>query len=121
MKENVIQDKSYDFALRILRLHRYLVKNYKEGKTVSTQILRCVTSIGANVEEAEGGQSGKDFHAKMTIAYKEARETSFWLRLLHDGDYLDDRMFNSLFKDCEEILKILGSIQITMKNKINRS
>lgn len=118
MKENIIQKKSYVFALRILNLHKYLVSKNKEY-VVSKQIFKCGTSIGANVEEAEGGQSEKDFASKISIAYKEARETSYWLRLLHDGEYLDDKMFNSLYKDCEELLKILGKIQITMKDKIS--
>jgi four helix bundle protein len=118
MKENVIQQKSYAFALRILKLHKYLIKENKDY-LVSKQIFKCGTSIGANVEEAEGGQSDKDFVSKISIAYKEARETKFWLRLLYDGDYIDKKMFESLSEDCEELLKILGKIQITMKNKLN--
>lgn len=121
MKENVIQEKSYAFALRILKLHKYLVNKYKDGKAVSIQILKSGTSIGANVEEAEGGQSKKDFMAKISIAYKETRETRFWLRILHDSGYLDDRMFNSMLRDCEELLKILGKIQVTTKDKLKES
>jgi four helix bundle protein len=86
---------------------------------ISKQIFRSGTSVGSNVEEAEGGQSEKDFISKMSISYKEARETRYWLRLLHDGEYIDKRMFDSLYNDCEELLKILGKIQITMKKKGN--
>lgn len=118
MKENIIQDKSYAFSLRILKLHKYLIKNNKDSNIVSSQILKCGTSICANAEEAESGQSDKDFLSKISIAYKEARETRFWLSLLHDGDYLDTKLYNSIFKDCEELLKILAKIKITMNNKI---
>lgn len=83
---------------------------------MSKQILRSGTSIGANVEEAIGGQSRKDFAAKLSIAYKEARETKYWLRLLRDADILDKRLAESLLLDAEEILKIIGSIKQTMRN-----
>ena len=116
MKESIIQQKSYLFAVRIIRLYQYLTKEFKEYE-LSKQILRCGTSIGSNVEEAEGGQSDKDFISKMSIAYKEARETRFRLRLLHDTDFINDKMFDSLHNECEELLKIIGKIQITMKNK----
>lgn len=116
MKENVILVRSYDFAVRIIKLYQYLVKQFKEYE-LSKQILRSGTSIGSNVEEAVGGQSRKDFLSKLSIAYKEARETRFRLRLLHDTDYINDMMFNSLLIDCEEILKIIAKIQITTKNK----
>jgi len=114
LKENIIQIKSFAFAVRIIRLYQYLVKNYKEYE-LSKQILRCGTSIGSNIEEAEGGQSKKDFISKMSIAYKEARETKFRLRLLRDTEYISHKMFNSLFNDCEELLKIIGKIQISAK------
>ncbi len=81
MKNNIIQRKSYDFAIRIVRIYKYLCEEKKEY-TLSKQLLRSGTSIGANVEEAIGGQSEKDFFAKLTIAYKEARETKYWIRLL---------------------------------------
>jgi len=116
MKESIIQKKSYIFAVRIIRLYQYLVKTFKEYE-LSKQILRSGTSIGSNVEEAEGGQSGKDFISKMSIAYKEARETRFRLRLLHDTEYINKKMFDSMLKDCMELLKIIGKIQITMKKK----
>jgi four helix bundle protein len=92
------------------------VKNFKEYE-LSKQLLRSGTSVGSNVEEAEGGQSEKDFISKMSIAYKEARETKYRLRLLYDTDYINKKMFDSMMKDCLELLKIIGKIQITMKNK----
>lgn len=119
-KDNVIQVKSYDFALRIIKLSQYLVSDKREF-VLSKQILKSRTSIGANVEEAIGGQSDKDFKSKMMISYKEARETKYWLRLLRDGGYLDKTEIQSLLMECEEILKILGSIVKTMKIRVNET
>jgi four helix bundle protein len=118
MKENIIRDKSYKFALRIVKLYRYLTDNKKEY-VLSKQVLRSGTSIGANVEEAIGGHSEKDFFSKLTIAYKEVRETRYWLRLLVDSGYLEYEFAKSLLDDCEEICKIIGKIQVTIKNKLN--
>lgn len=115
-KENIILDKSYTFALRIVKLSQYLVSEKKEF-VLSRQILKSGTSIGANTEEAMGGQSEKDFYAKMTIAYKEARETKYWLRLLKDSQTIDDHLAISLLNDIEEILKIIGKIQTTIRKK----
>ena len=84
-KNNIIQIKSYDFAVKIVNLYRYLSREKREI-VLSKQLLRSGTSIGANIEEAIGGQSRKDFYAKLTIAYKEARETHYWIRLLRDTD-----------------------------------
>ena len=81
------------------------------------QLLRSATSVGANIEEAIGGQSGKDFYAKITIAYKEARETHYWLRLLKDTDFLTENKANPLLNDVEELLRIIGAIQKKMKTK----
>jgi len=114
-KNNIVVDKTYAFAIRIVNLYKYLCEEKKEY-TLSKQILRSGTSIGANIEEAQGGQSKKDFFAKLTISYKEARETKYWLRLLTDTNYLDKTMSESLLKDIEEILKIIGSIQKTIRN-----
>ena len=114
-KENVIQDKSYYFAIRIVKLYKHLSEEKREF-VLSKQLLRSGTSIGANVEEAIGGQSRKDFFAKLTIAYKEARESKYWIRLLKDTDYLSDKESESLLNDIEEILKIIGSIQKTIRN-----
>lgn len=115
MKENIILEKSYLFAQRIVKLYLYLKKEKKEYE-LARQILKSGTSIGANVEEAIGGFSRRDFSAKLGIAYKEARETNYWLRLLHDVNIIDPKMFNSMNEDCIELLKIIGSILKTLKN-----
>ena len=116
MKENIIQTKSYEFALKIVKLHKILIENKKEF-VLSKQLLRSGTSIGANIEEAIGGQSEKDFYAKLTISYKEARETKYWIRLLKDSEYLDKEIANDFLNDIEELLRIIGSIQKTLKSK----
>ena len=118
MKENVIQQKSFLFAIRIINLYKYLIQDKKEF-VLSKQILRSGTSIGANIEESIGGQSEKDFLSKISISYKEARETIYWLKLLKETEYIKNEEFESLFYDAEEICKILGSIQIAIKRKIN--
>lgn len=92
----------------------------KKEYCLSKQILRSGTSIGANIEEASGGQSKKDFLSKLSIAYKEARETRYWLRLLHDTNYINNEMYNSLFNDCEELLKIISKIQTTTKENLKK-
>lgn len=120
MKKNVVQEKSYAFALRIVKLYRWLCDE-KNEYVLSKQLLRSGTSIGANVEEAIGGQSEKDFAAKLMIAYKEARETHYWLRLMRDSELIDQPTFESIINDCEELLKLLGSITKTMKDKIRNS
>ena len=107
--ENVILDKSFAFALRILKLYLFLRKKKVEAGLCS-QLLDSGTSIGANVEEAIGGSSRKDFINKMQIAYKEGRETKYWLRLLREGELVDKKLADSFIKDCEEILKILTAI-----------
>jgi len=112
--ENVVQAKSYAFAVRIVRLYQHLSTCRKEY-TLSRQLLRCGTSIGANVEEAIGGQSRADFLSKIAIAYKEARETSYWLRLLRDTDYLTAAEFDSIHADAEELCRILASIEKSAK------
>ena len=121
MKEdNVVLEKSYALALRMVKLYGYLTEEKREF-VLSKQILRSGTSIGANMEEAVGAQSEKDFLSKISIAYKEARETKYWLRLLNDSGYLEEEQAQSLFMDIEEMLKLLGSIQRTLKQKIRNS
>ena len=120
MKENVVQKKSYAFALRIVKLYRWLCKTKKEF-VLAKQILRSGTSIGANVEEAIGGQSEKDFYSKMTIAYKETRETHYWLRLLHDAEFINTNLYQTIIADYKKLLKLIGSITKTMKSKIRNS
>jgi four helix bundle protein len=114
-KDNVVQIKSYAFAVRIVKVFNYLSEQRKEY-VLSKQLLRCGTSIGANIEEAIGGQSEKDFFAKLTISYKEARETHYWIRLLEDTDYLSVEEADNLLKDVDEPLRIIGSIQKTLRN-----
>lgn len=115
-KNNIIQEKSFAFAIRIVNLYKYLCEERKEY-ILSKQVLRSGTSIGANVEESIGGQSEKDFISKLSIAYKEARETIYWLKLLLATDYLNQEQADSLLEDAEEICKIIGKIQITIKNR----
>ncbi|CAA6679007.1 MULTISPECIES: four helix bundle protein [unclassified Lentimonas] len=116
-KSNPAAEKSYAFALRIVKLRRYL-REEKSEYDISKQILRSGTSIGANVEEALGGHSRKDFKHKLSISYKEARETHYWLRLLRDSDFINEDSAESLLNDCDELLKIIGSTLITL-NKDN--
>ncbi len=114
--DNLIQIKSYDFAIRIVKLYRYLIDKKKEF-VLSKQILRSGTSIGANVEEALGGQSRADFISKLAVAYKEARETHYWIRILRDTNYITTKQANSILTDIDEIRKIIAKIQITSKKK----
>ena len=119
MKEdNVVKDKSYAFAVRVVNACRHLANEKKEF-VLSKQLLRSGTSIGANVEESIGGQSSKDFLSKLSIAYKEARETHYWIRLLTDTEYLTPSQSESLLQDCDELLKIIGSIIKTLKSRTN--
>jgi four helix bundle protein len=115
MKDNILLEKSFAFAVRVVNAYRYLVEEKKEF-VLSKQFLRSGTSIGANAEESMRGQSRPDFTAKMTIAWKEARETNYWIRLLQATDYFAESQAKSLSNDCEELLKIISSILITTKN-----
>ena len=117
MKEdNVVQEKSYAFAVRVAKVYWHLADEKKEY-VLSKQLLRSGTSVGANIEEAIGGQSEKDFYAKLNISHKEARETKYWIRLLTDTDYLTEKQSQSLLQDIEELLKIIGSILKTLRIK----
>ena len=113
--ENIIQQKSFAFAIRIVNVYKFLVYEKKEF-VLSKQLLRSGTSIGANVEESIGGQSKKDFLSKISISYKEARETVYWIKLLQATDYLQEQEAINLLNDAEELCKILGKIQITIKS-----
>jgi len=115
-KENVVQQKSFAFAIRIIKIYTYLQQEKKEY-VLSKQLLRSGTSIGVNIEESIGGQSDKDFLSKISIAYKEARESIYWLRLLQASDYLNENEGKSLINDAEELCKILAKIQITLKSR----
>ena len=119
MKENILLEKSFAFAVRVVNAYKYLIEEKREF-VMSKQFLRCGTSIGANAEEAIGGQSKADFISKLSIAYKEGRETKYWIRLLYATEYFDATQANSLLADNEELLKIIGRIQITSrKNTIS--
>ena len=116
-KDNVIKNKSYKFALRSIKLYKYLTENKKEF-VLSKQLLRSGTSIGANVEEAIGGISKKDFLNKIYIVYKESRETRYWINLLKDSNYITYKEAKSILYDCEELIRISGKIiSSSKKNK----
>ena len=115
-QENVILDKSFKFGLRVLKLYIHLKKK-KVDVGLCSQILDSGTSIGANVEEAIGGSSRKDFINKLQIAYKEARETRYWLRLLREGEMLERKLADSFLKDCDEIIAILTAILNSSKGR----
>ena len=118
MKETPIKTKSYAFAIRMVRLFQWLCKEKNEF-ILSKQILRCGTSIGANVHEAGGSYSEKEFASKIQIAFKEALETSYWLSLLHDTDYIERPAFDSMYADCAELIRILAAITKTLREKAN--
>ena len=116
MKENILIDKSIAFAARIIKLHQYLIKTKKEP-IISKQIVRSGTSIGANINEANYGQSKADFVSKMHIALKETAETEYWLKLLTMSEYITEDMGQSLLKDCLEIKRMLiASINTAKEN-----
>ena len=114
MGSSIIEAKSFDFAVRIVKLYQYLCEEKKEF-VLSKQLLRSGTSIGANVSETENAQSKADFISKMNIALKEANETQYWLRLLYSTDYLSDKEFESINADITELIAILTSICKTAK------
>ena len=104
-----IQDKSRDFAIRIVNCYKYLSEQQKE-RVLSKQLLRCGTSSGANTRESRNAQSRPDFLSKLNVALKEADETEYWLDIIHATGYIDDAMYNSLEKDCGELIALLISI-----------
>ena len=112
-KDNIIVQKSYEFDLQVIQLYKSLID--KKEFVLSKQILRSGTSIGANVHEAVASESKKDFVHKLGIAVKEARETSYWLNLLKDSNYITIDEFNGLNNPCDEIVRILNSIILTTK------
>lgn len=117
-KDNPIKTKSFAFAVRIVNLYKYLIENKKEF-VLSKQLLRSGTSIGANVEEGIAGQSKKDFISKLSISLKEAKETHYWLRLLAECEYLEQKMFESMLADCNEIIILLTRILQTSRRNEN--
>ena len=116
MKHNIAFEKSVDFAIRIVNLYKYLCDKKKEF-VLSKQILRSGTGIGANLSEAECAMSDGDFLAKVYIAYKEASETLYWLKLLRDTKYLSEKEYVSLYEDCGQIVKILAATTKTLESK----
>ena len=113
--DNLIENKSFDFAVRIIKLCKYLEKE-KQEYILSKQLLRCGTSIGANVAEAQQAQSRPDVVAKLSISQKEAVETNYWLRLLRASNFLLENEFSSIYNDCRELEKMLTSILKTAKS-----
>ncbi|HBG26323.1 MAG: four helix bundle protein [Planctomycetes bacterium GWF2_41_51] len=114
MPESILKNKSYAFAIRIVKLSQYLQSEKREF-VLSKQILRCGTSIGALVREAQFGQSKGDFTNKMSVALKEANETDYWLCLLKDTKYINTKLFGSLATDCNELIALLVSTVKTSK------
>jgi len=122
MNGNAVLDKSFAFSVRVVKLYKYLCSEKKEY-VLSKQLVRCGTSIGANVNEAQAGQSKNDFIAKMSIASKEARESKYWIDLLIATDYLDksQQHTQSLIEDIDAIIKLTTSIVKTSQEKANKN
>ena len=116
MKKCILKDKSKAFALRVIRLYKYLCEEKKEY-ILSKQLLRSGTSIGANIAEAFYGQSEADFVSKLSIAQKEAGETMYWLELLHESEYLKRNEYDSIYSDAEELIRLLTSSIKTVKER----
>ena len=116
MKKSILKDKSKAFALRVIRLYKYLCEEGKEY-ILSKQLLRSGTSIGANIAEAFYGQSEADFVSKLSIAQKETGETMYWLELLHESEYLKRNEYDSIYSDAEELIKLLTSSIKTVKER----
>lgn len=115
----LVEIKSRDFAIRIVRVYNYL-RNEKNEFVMSKQLLRSGTSIGANIAEAECAISKKDFLSKMYISFKECAETRYWLELLHETDYLTQNEYESINNDCAELMRILSKITQTTKNQLEK-
>lgn len=113
-RKNIVREKAFAFAVRIVRLSQRLIREDREY-VISKQIAKSGTSIGANIEEAEGAYSRRDFSAKMSISYKEARETHYWLRLLHATGLIEKAEFDSYAGECDELCRLLFSILRTSR------
>jgi four helix bundle protein len=121
MAQSILKEKSYVFAIRIVKLNQFLCEERKEY-TLSRQLLRSGTAIGALVREAEFGQSRADFRSKMSIALKEANETDYWLNLLKDTNYITEQAFVSMSNDCLELIRILvATVKTTRVNNEKRN
>lgn len=114
MERNILREKSYRFAIDVIGVYKQLAEKEKD-RIISRQLLRSGTSVGANVEEAVGGISRKDFLCKLTIAYKEAREANYWLRILRDTGDLEKSKADDLVEDSYELIRIMAKTQLTMK------
>jgi four helix bundle protein len=117
MEENTVKFKSYAFALRIIKAYKFLSEDQREF-VLSKQLLRSGTAIGALIREAEHAESKADFIHKLSISLKEANETEYWLMLLHDSGFLEEKSFHSIVIDCQELIKML--ISIIKSSKINK-
>jgi len=118
MKENILKKKTFQFAVRIVNLYKYLI-NEKKGYVLSKQVLRSGTSIGAMVREAEHSESKADLVHKLAIAQKEINETLYWIELLYKTEYITDEKFDNINNDAVEIIKLLTSIIKTTKQSLN--
>ena len=115
--KNIVANKSFAFALRIIKAYKYLTEHNEY--VLSKQLLRSGTSVGANCREAKNAQSRLDFISKLNIALKEADETAYWLELLHEGNFIDKDSFESIYGDCVELTKLLTAIVKTTKETTN--
>lgn len=116
MKKDLLRQKSFSFALRIVKLSKYLQEEYKEY-TLSKQVLRSGTAVGTLIREAQYAQSKADFLNKLMIALKEANETEYWLLLLKEAEYMSEKMYQSIYPDIDELLRLLISSTKTIKEK----
>ena len=118
MTDNTVLNKSFDFSVRIVNLYKYLTEKKKEY-VMSKQLLRCGTRIGANLAESECAISRKDFLSEIYISLKECSETLYWLELLYDTDYLQEREYRSMYADCEELRKMFSSSTKTILSELS--
>lgn len=119
-KENVLQTKSFAFAVKVVKLCIRIQKAEKEF-VLTKQLMRSGTSVGANIEESIGGRSDKDLFHRIVISYKEARESHYWIRLLFEADLMEENVKNNLLADVDELLRILGASKRTLKQNMNKS
>lgn len=120
MSYSILTAKSKQFALRIIKLYKYLTSEKKEF-LMSKQLFRSGTSIGANIRESKRAQTEADFYSKLTVSLKEAEETAYWLELLYEGGYITETQFNSIYSDCNELISILVTVTKKQKLKISKS
>lgn len=120
MAAGILKEKSFLMASRIVKLYKYLLEEKKEY-VMSKQMLRCGTSVGANVREAQNAESVKDFIHKLSVAQKECDETLYWLELLEVGEFLTKDQFDSIYSHCIEVMKLITSSIITSKKKLKNS